>query len=111
MCYAEWGSRKAQSGGDALFVSHAFRRPPRYLAVIFSWTRAVLIILGYSASLSPIAGQYFAAAFPGTFPSDPNFEYGEFYAKRIAWMLMDLQTLVIQLSNNIADRLLLAKME
>ncbi|KAJ3373793.1 hypothetical protein GGF31_008678 [Allomyces arbusculus] len=106
MCYAEWGSRITQSGGDAPFFDHAFRRPPRFFAVIFSWTRVALINPGYNASLSLIAGQYFAAAFPDTFPSDPNVEYGEFYAKRIAVVLMVLQSLVILLSNNIAGRFL-----
>ncbi|KAI9179861.1 methionine permease [Blastocladiella emersonii ATCC 22665] len=100
--YAELGSRITVSGGDAPFLDAAYRRPRRFVAIMYSWTRVVLINPGYNASLAVMAGTYLASAFPATFPEDPNVAGGEYYAKMIGAILLVIQTLACVPSNNLA---------
>ncbi|ORZ31747.1 hypothetical protein BCR44DRAFT_1441557 [Catenaria anguillulae PL171] len=68
--YAELGSRVTLSGGDAPFLDYAFPKPRRFLAVMYSWTRVVLINPGYNSSLAYIAATYLGEAIPALAASE-----------------------------------------
>ncbi|KAJ3362429.1 hypothetical protein GGF32_006075 [Allomyces javanicus] len=103
MSYAEWGSRVTASGGDAPFLDRAYTRPRRFAAVVYSWTRVILINPGYNSSLCYIAGSYFTQAFPSLFPEETGT-----WNKIIATILLILQTVACVPSNNLAGRFVTA---
>ncbi|ORZ32173.1 amino acid/polyamine transporter I [Catenaria anguillulae PL171] len=98
MNYAELGSRITQSGGDAPYLESAYPRPRKFLAVIFSWTRVVLVNPGYNSSLSYIAATYLAEAFPDALSSTTNS------LRTIATIILVVQTLACIPSNNVAGK-------
>ncbi|KAI9218916.1 amino acid/polyamine transporter I [Blastocladiella britannica] len=98
--YAELGSRITQSGGDAPFLDAAFTKPHRFMAIMYSWTRVVLINPGYCSSLGYLVGQYLTDAFPDALGS------AESTKRWIGTIVLLVQTLACVPSNKTAGKFL-----